>query len=246
VCTLPSPPGLRIEPEVPPANRTAWCVDFIQRVKARTSKTCIFYSNEARVTSHNWQPVVDTGAPLWVAKYGKPFDGEPHGPQPKTGKWPMAVAWQYTSTAHLPGITALKQDGSVQTVDVNQLFGDVGLFRALGSPVRRDVGNTTGIVRDMARDKDGAVLLITGNAALLITSQAMAANHTAAGIPHDRVRRRPIFPLQEDAHRRLSRQSPASAARGLAVRGISRLTSSFCRRVAGHHRASGTHRGLST
>lgn len=46
---------------------------------------------------------------------------------------------------------------------------------------------TTGMVRDMAfmvrKSSSGAVLLVTGNSSLLVTSNAMLANHTGAGIP---------------------------------------------------------------
>jgi GH25 family lysozyme M1 (1,4-beta-N-acetylmuramidase) len=90
-----------------------------------TGKACLFYTNENRVLTHDWQPVVDTCGGLWVAKYGKD-DGFPHTP-PKTGQWPRAAAWQYTSKKQMPGVTE-------NTVDMNQYFGDVAQFRAHGSP----------------------------------------------------------------------------------------------------------------
>jgi GH25 family lysozyme M1 (1,4-beta-N-acetylmuramidase) len=116
--------ALDYEPAVPPPDPTAWCAEFIDRVKLVTGKACLFYTNEDRVLTQNWGPVVDTCGGLWVAKYGKD-DGFPHTP-PKTGQWPRATAWQYTSKKRMPGVTE-------NTVDMNQFFGDVAQFRAHGS-----------------------------------------------------------------------------------------------------------------
>jgi lysozyme len=117
--------ALDYEPAVPPRDPAAWCRAFIDRIRRVTGKSCLFYTNEDRVLTHNWQPVVNTSGGLWVAKYGKD-DGFPHTP-PKSGQWPRATAWQYTSKKRMPGV-------SDNTVDMNQYFGDVAQFRAHGSP----------------------------------------------------------------------------------------------------------------
>ena len=130
--------ALDYEPAVPPQDPAAWCAEFIGRVKHVTGKACLFYTNENRVLTHDWQPVVDTCGGLWVAKYGK-NDGFPHTP-PKTGQWPRAAAWQYTSKKQMPGVTE-------NTVDMNQYFGDVAQFRAHGSP-----GALAGLGEDRLRE----------------------------------------------------------------------------------------------
>lgn len=114
---------LDYEPNQPPADPVDWCLEFIEQVKRKSGKACVFYTNEARVLAHKWGPVVASSGGLWVAKYGKD-DGQPHA-RPKTGDWPRAVAWQYTSKKRLPGIAE-------NTVDMNQYFGDVAQFRAHG------------------------------------------------------------------------------------------------------------------
>jgi lysozyme len=116
--------ALDYEPAVPPPNPAAWCTAFIDRVRHLTGKACLFYTNEDRVLTHDWQSVVDICGGLWVAKYGQD-DGFPHT-LPKTGQWPRAAVWQYTSQKRMPGV-------SENTVDMNQFFGDVAQFRAHGS-----------------------------------------------------------------------------------------------------------------
>lgn len=110
------------------ADAVRWCTEFCRLLKERVGFAPLFYSNEARITGIDWQPIVDLGCGLWVAKYGI-NDGQPHDP-PATGKWPFAAMWQYTSAGKVTGVES-------RTVDLNQFFGDINQFKAYGMP-----GNT--------------------------------------------------------------------------------------------------------
>jgi LysM repeat protein/GH25 family lysozyme M1 (1,4-beta-N-acetylmuramidase) len=118
--------GVVLDYERDLADPVPWCREFCLHLKDRVGFNPVFYSNENRITRTDWQPVVDLGCGLWVAKYGA-NDGNEPDTKPATGKWPFAAMWQYTSKATIPGVT-------VNTVDMNIFYGDVSQFKAYGNP----------------------------------------------------------------------------------------------------------------
>ncbi len=88
--------------EISHKDPAGWCRDFILIVKEKTGIIPILYTNEARVKSINWKPVIDINSGLWVAKYGT--NNGLKQTKPASGQWPFYVIWQYTSKGTVNGI----------------------------------------------------------------------------------------------------------------------------------------------
>ena len=86
----------------------------------------VAYSNLSRFQGVDLSPLKQRNIGAWVAKYGV-NDGtvEGAGDQP-SGIDMSIIAWQYTSGARKPGITA-------NTVDMNIFYGSVDQFKAYGA-----------------------------------------------------------------------------------------------------------------
>lgn len=98
---------------------------FADRIKERTGRNIILYSNQSRF-SGNLQPIKDRNIGAWVAKYGAntgTVAGAGSAPSIATLSIMM---WQYTSRATVAGVT-------VNTVDLNIFYGDQNAFRAYGN-----------------------------------------------------------------------------------------------------------------
>lgn len=96
---------------------------FADRIKERTGRNIILYSNQARFVG-NLQPIKDRNIGAWSAKYGS-NSGVPEG-APATAGILTVIMWQYTSRASVAGVTA-------NTVDMNVFYGDQNAFRAYGN-----------------------------------------------------------------------------------------------------------------
>lgn len=105
--------------EIDHPDPVGWCVRFIQRCKDRAGVTPIFYTNQNRVVTHNWQAVVDQNVGLWVAHYGLSPDENMN-----VGAWPTYIMHQYTSNGSVSGIAG--------RVDLDAWFGSVDQFRRYG------------------------------------------------------------------------------------------------------------------
>lgn len=98
---------------------------FADRIKSRTGRTIVLYSNQARFVG-NLQPIKDRNIGAWVAKYGANT-----GTVAGAGSAPSIptlsiIMWQYTSRAVVAGVTA-------NTVDMNVFYGDRKAFVAYGN-----------------------------------------------------------------------------------------------------------------
>ena len=105
--------------EINHADPVGWCVRFCQRVIDRTGIRPIFYTNQNRVVTLNWQPLVNMNIGLWVAHYGMSPDE-----QMNVGAWPTYIMHQYTSSGSVAGIAG--------RVDLDAWFGSVDQFRKYG------------------------------------------------------------------------------------------------------------------
>ncbi len=104
---------------------------FADRIKERTGRNIVLYSNQARFVG-NLQPIKDRNIGAWVAKYGANT-----GTVAGAGAAPSIptltiIMWQYTSRAVVAGVTA-------NTVDMNIFYGDQNAFRAYGNGKPVDV-----------------------------------------------------------------------------------------------------------
>lgn len=95
---------------------------FADRIKERTGRNIILYSNQARFVG-NLQPIKDRNIGAWSAKYGT-NSGNPEG-APATAGILSVIMWQYTSRAVIAGVSA-------NTVDMNIFYGDQAAFVAYG------------------------------------------------------------------------------------------------------------------
>lgn len=95
---------------------------FADRIKERTGRNIILYSNQARFVG-NLQPIKDRNIGAWSAKYGS-NSGNPEG-APATAGILSVIMWQYTSRAVIAGVSA-------NTVDMNIFYGDQAAFVAYG------------------------------------------------------------------------------------------------------------------
>lgn len=97
---------------------------FADRIKERTGRTIVLYSNQARFVG-NLQPIKDRNIGAWVAKYGQNGgDVASAGSAPSVPTLTI-IMWQYTSRAQVGGVTE-------NTVDMNIFYGDVAAFKAYG------------------------------------------------------------------------------------------------------------------
>jgi LysM repeat protein len=104
----------------------AFCAEFADRVKELTGLNIVIYSNQARFSGVDLQPLKDRNLGAWVAKYGANTGTvEGAGGQPSIPTLSM-IMWQYTSAARVPGV-------SQNTVDMNIFYGDVAAFQAYGA-----------------------------------------------------------------------------------------------------------------
>jgi peptidoglycan hydrolase-like protein with peptidoglycan-binding domain len=76
------------------------CMAGLTRLKDANGSVGGLYMSSSVTKAANWQPVVDFGAPLWVAQYGT-NDGTQQG-SPSIAYWATDEFWQYTSVGHLP------------------------------------------------------------------------------------------------------------------------------------------------
>lgn len=115
--------------EVDGANQVDWCLKWLKKVEERLGFKPLLYTNEARVKSLNWQPVVDKNYGLWVAKYASQVIYVPEYLQrkPVSDEWPFWAIWQFSSRAKVPGL--------VGNVDVNTTAMDVDTLKKYGKPV---------------------------------------------------------------------------------------------------------------
>ena len=84
------------------ANPPVWCKKFLDRVKAKTGKTPLFYSYQAKVLAITW-PEICNDYPLWEARYPLNDVGV-MGTPPLTGSWADWKIWQYSSKGKVDGI----------------------------------------------------------------------------------------------------------------------------------------------
>ena len=105
--------------EIEHPDPVGWCVRFCQRVIDRTGIRPIFYTNQNRVVTHDWTPVVNQNVGLWVAHYGLTPDDNMN-----VGAWPTYIMHQYGSNGSVPGIAG--------RVDLDAWFGNADQFRAYG------------------------------------------------------------------------------------------------------------------
>lgn len=105
--------------EIEHASPVEWCRRFIQRVKDRTGIIPLLYTNQNRLVTLNWSPVVAQNVGLWVAHYGVSPDADMN-----VGAFPTYVMHQYTSSGSVPGIAG--------RVDLDAWYGTVEQFRKYG------------------------------------------------------------------------------------------------------------------
>lgn len=111
---------LALDWEIPYRLPAEWCRSFLQRVESKVGFKPLLYTNEARVKSIDWTPVVKGNYGLWVAKY-------PLVPilKPTSGQWDFWVLWQYTSKGKVAGISGnvdLNKNDKI-TLDVLKKYG---------------------------------------------------------------------------------------------------------------------------
>ena len=86
----------------------------------------VTYANLARFQGVDLSPIKSRNVGAWVAKYGA-NDGTIAGAGAAPGGIDLSIiAWQYTSAARKPGITA-------NTVDMSLFYGDINQFLAYGA-----------------------------------------------------------------------------------------------------------------
>jgi lysozyme len=138
---------LVLDYEINIVKEVEWCRKFLDRVFDRTGIRPILYTNEARVTSINWQYVIDGNYGLWVAKYG--VNNGDLGKKPNIGQWPFAVIWQYTSKG--------KVDGIEGNVDLNMAFADdvdtLAKYGAQTDEYSQDNDKITGLKKELEEEK---------------------------------------------------------------------------------------------
>lgn len=74
----------------PPADPSAWCLAFVERVRELTGKYPLFYTYYAMLKQHGFQAVLDRCG-LWIAHYGV-------APEDTIANCPNYIIHQYTST----------------------------------------------------------------------------------------------------------------------------------------------------
>ena len=99
---------------------------------------------------------------------------------------PHAAPWGWQTIAWSHGQWSPKAHIQQYRIEVGMCGGTVDLDRTSHADYGQWPFASRGVVNDMAfmvAGPSGAVLLVTGNAALLVTSPQMVANHNRAGIP---------------------------------------------------------------
>lgn len=96
-----------------------WSAAWVATVKAAYGVAAPDYLNQAFLTGHNWQRLVDLDSGLWLARY----DGDPN-PTGPTGQWPAIAFKQYSDKGTMPGIPGL--------IDVDSFNGDETAMRRYG------------------------------------------------------------------------------------------------------------------
>jgi lysozyme len=91
---------LALDWEITHNDPVAWCAAFVDRVEELVGFVPMFYTNQNRVVTIDWQPLVDRDCALWVAHY----DISPDNDVP-IKYWPYYAIHQYSSTASFPGIS---------------------------------------------------------------------------------------------------------------------------------------------
>lgn len=87
----------------------AWCLEWLQRVEARTGVKPLIYMSASRVTEKDWSAVAANGNGLWVADYAvAPADNVP------IKYWAFYAFQQYSDSGTFPGIAG--------KVDTNAFF----------------------------------------------------------------------------------------------------------------------------
>lgn len=119
---LPLQPGevLALDFEEQYAGDTvAWCLAFLQTVQGRAGVKPLLYLNQSQVSGHNWQPVINAGFGLWLARY----DYSASAPAPATA-WPVVAMRQWTDKDTVAGISG--------AVDGDTFYGDFAAFAHYG------------------------------------------------------------------------------------------------------------------
>ena len=156
-------------------------------------------------------PGSDLG-PLWHSEYDglTPIDFDvANGPElERYGGWTDATVWQHTSSGTCPGVSGV--------CDLNLFYGDRAALLALAgagsqpaAPVPEEIDML--VVQSREAPSNGAALLVTGSAAVLITDNDELQGLLALGVKH-----RPV------SHRQFMQYAPLrdpvdEAAIGAAV-----------------------------
>lgn len=96
----------------------AWCLEWLNYVKAKTGITPFLYTYQNILDIFNWSEVAQAGYPLWIAKYNQ-NDGN-IGSEPNIKWWSDYTIWQYTDQGKIPG-----HNGNL---DLNIFNGDLTLW----------------------------------------------------------------------------------------------------------------------
>lgn len=98
-----------------------WCKAWLDEVTKQLGVKPLIYLSESLVGQYDWQPVVDAGYGLWIAKYL--FTPSPDASF-NTGKWQFAAMYQWTDKQSVPGANGVL-DGDVffGTADQFKLYG---------------------------------------------------------------------------------------------------------------------------
>jgi len=113
---------LMLDWEIEHVTPAQWCLQWLQRVEARTGTKPLIYMNSSAAHFYDWSPVVQNDNGLAIASYGID-DGSPHG-VPDSDGWPFWAIWQYTSRGAVNGI--------VGNVDQDIFQGDATTFARYG------------------------------------------------------------------------------------------------------------------
>lgn len=112
--------------EVDGGDPVGWCLKWLKKVEERLGFKPLLYTNEARVKSLNWTPVVKGNYGLWVAKYASQviYVAEYLQRKPVSDEWPFWAIWQFSSRAKVPGLSG--------NIDVNTTDMDVPTLKKYG------------------------------------------------------------------------------------------------------------------
>lgn len=119
--------GIVLDDEDEGKVNTAFNAAFTDAVKELTGGVInVVYANLSRFQGVDLSPIKSRNVGAWVAKYGA-NDGTIEGAGAAPGGIDLSIiAWQYTSAARMPGITA-------NTVDMSIFYGDIAAFQAYGA-----------------------------------------------------------------------------------------------------------------